>query len=215
MTHKEFFDWLRSMQSDKKLTQEMVNGANELLALFAPEDLQKSLIKLNNWKETVKADTGMQLSDNGFDLIADFEGFRSAPYLDAVGVATIGYGNTYYTDGRKVKMTDKPLSKEEAKLLKLAIINQDFSPAVNLMFAEEIEQGKITQNMFDALISLSYNIGIRGLASSSVYKYIKAGDFQKASDAFLSWNKGRVNGKLVELKGLTRRRNAERDLFLA
>lgn len=214
MSEKEFFDWLRSQQKNKRLTQEMVDGANELLALMTAEELQQSLIKLNNW-QAQNDGVGMQLSEQGFDLIAEFESFVAQPYKDAVGVWTIGYGNTYYLDGRKVTANDEPLTKQQAVDLKRAIINKDFAPAVNLMFAEEIEQGKITQNMFDALVSLAYNIGTRGLAGSSVYKHIKAGNFQEASNAFLSWNKGRVNGKLVELKGLTRRRKAERDLFLA
>lgn len=196
---KQIFDKLRAM-SDDRLTQKQVDSANQIIATVGE----------NKVAEMLGVTHQMQLSDAGFELIAQFEGFRSAPYLDAVGVATIGYGNTYYTDGRKVKMTDKPLSREEAKALKLAIINKDFAPAVNLMFADEIEHGKINQCQFDALVSLAYNIGTAALKKSSVYKYIKTGDFKSAANAFLLWNK--AGGKV--LNGLTRRRNAERDLFL-
>lgn len=201
---KQIFDKLRQM-SGGRLTQKQVDSTNQIIATVGTDKVAEMLAITHQ----------MQLSENGFNLIAEFEGFRSVPYLDAVGIATIGYGNTYYLDGRKVKMTDKPISQSEAKALKLAIINQDFAPAVNLMFSDEIAQGKINQNQFDALVSLAYNIGTVALKNSSVYKYIKAGDFKSAANAFLSWNKGRVNGQLVELKGLTRRRNAERGLFLS
>ena len=53
----------------------------------------------------------MHISDNGLDLIKQFEGFRSAPYLDPVGIPTIGYGATYYPGGRRVRMTDTPISE--------------------------------------------------------------------------------------------------------
>lgn len=201
---KTIFDKLRAM-SGGRLTQNQVDSANVIIDQVGLDKLAEMLGMVGQ----------MQLSENGFNLIAEFEGFRSAPYIDAVGIPTIGYGNTYYLDGRKVKMTDKPISQSEAKTLKLAIINKDFAPAINEMFADEIAQAKINQNQFDALVSLAYNIGTVGLKNSSVYKYIKAGDFRSAGNAFLAWNKGRVKGQLVELKGLTRRRNAERDLFLA
>ena len=66
MSEKEFFDWLRSQQKNKRLTQEMVDGANELLALMTAEELQQSLIKLNNWQAQNNG-AGMQLSEKGFD----------------------------------------------------------------------------------------------------------------------------------------------------
>ena len=212
MTNDEFFAWLRSQQSNGRLTQGMVDGANELLTFVTPEYLQESLIKLNDWKGST---VSMALSNNGSEFIKDYEKFISKPYRDAVGVWTIGYGNTYYPNRQSVKSTDAPLTEPQAAKLKQDIINMDFAPAVNLLFADEIAAGKITQNMFDALVSLAYNIGTRGLAGSSVYKYIKAGDYKRAADNFLSWNKGRVNGKLEVLGGLVRRRNDERDLFLA
>lgn len=151
----------------------------------------------------------MHLSDKGFDMLAVFEGFRSKPYRDSVGIPTIGYGNTYYLDGRKVKMTDPPITKEEAKQLKMAVINKDFAPAVNRLLETQIKAGKVTQNMFDALISLGYNIGVEGLAGSSVIRYIKNGNKQKAGDAFLLWKN--AGGRPILLS----RRKQERSVFLA
>lgn len=159
--------------------------------------------------EPAKPEWHMSLSDKGFEMLAVFEGFRSKPYLDSVRVPTIGYGNTYYLDGTKVKMTDPPISKEEAKQLKMAVINKDFAPAVNRLLETQIKAGKVTQNMFDALISLGYNIGVEGLAGSSVIRYIKNGNKQKAGDAFLLWKN--AGGRPI----LLTRRKKERSVFLA
>jgi lysozyme len=207
MTNSEFFDWLRSMQDDKKLTQNEVDAANALLSNTDAQTLKNWLMDINNWSDT----SGMTLSKKGLDIIKQFEGFRSAPYRDSVGVWTIGYGNTYYPSGKKVSASDKHLTENEASKLKLDIINKDFSPSVNLLLKKEIEQGKITQNMFDALISLAYNIGTGALARSSVIRHLKAGDKKSAAKAFLMWNKAK--GKT--LKGLTIRRQKESDLFLS
>ena len=207
MTNSEFFDWLRSMQDDKKLTQNEVDTANALLSNTDAQTLKNWLMDINNWSDT----SGMTLSQKGLDIIKQFEGFRSEPYRDSVGVWTIGYGNTYYPSGKKVSASDKHLTEYEASKLKLDIINKDFSPSVNLLLKKEIEQGKITQNMFDALLSLIYNIGVGALARSSVIRHLKAGDKESAAKAFLMWNKAK--GKT--LKGLTIRRQKESDLFLS
>ena len=207
MTNSEFFDWLRSMQDDKKLTQNEVDTANALLSTTDAQTLKKWLTDINNWSDT----SGMTLSQKGLNLIKQFEGFRSAPYRDSAEVWTIGYGNTYYPNGKKVSASDKHITENEASKLKLDIINKDFSPSVNLLLKKEIEQGKISQNMFDALVSLAYNIGTGAIAKSSVMKHLKNGNKLAAADAFLLWNKAK--GKT--LKGLTIRRQKERELFLS
>ena len=195
------------MQDDKKLTQNEVDTANALLSTTDAQTLKKWLMDINNWSDT----RGMTLSQKGLNLIKQFEGFRSAPYRDSAEVWTIGYGNTYYPNGKKVSASDKHITENEASKLKLDIINKDFSPSVNLLLKKEIEQGKITQNMFDALLSLAYNIGTGALARSIVIRHIKAGDKKAAAKAFLMWNKAK--GKT--LKGLTIRRQKESELFLS
>ena len=199
---KEFFNWYRK-QMGGKLTQSQVDDANALIDKMGIEQAKILLAK------TKPNTTQMALSDKGFDMIATFEGFRPKPYLDAVGVPTIGYGNTYYLDGRKVKMTDKPISRDEAKHLKMAVINKDFAPAVRKALADS--KVPITQNMFDACVSLAYNIGVSAFAKSSVVRYLNAGNKQKAGDAFLLWNK--AGGRVLD--GLARRRKREREVFLA
>ena len=194
---KEFFDWYRK-EMGGLLTQKQVDEANALIEKVGIDEAKKQLGK-----------PVMRLSDKGFEMLAVFEGFRSAPYRDSVGVPTIGYGNTYYLDGRKVKMSDPPISRDEAKKLKMAVINRDFAPVVNRLLSEQIAKGQITQNMFDALISLAYNIGVGGLSKSSVIRHLKNGDKQKAGDAFLMWKN--AGGKPILLK----RRQKERAVFLA
>ena len=213
MTHKDFFIWLRQQQADKALSQSMVNGANELLAFVEPEGLQASLMKINAWND----DVYMNLSKAGAELINQFEGFESSPYYDQAKVATIGFGSTYYENGRQVSISDPAISRERALEIKRHAVSVDFAPAINMMFDDEIDSGQITQNMFDALVSLSYNIGIKGLQGSSVYKHIKAGQFEAAAAAFLPWNKVRnpITRALEFNKGLHSRRKQEQALFLA
>lgn len=213
MTHKEFFIWLRQQQADKALSQSMVNGANELLAFIEPEKLQAMLMKVNAWND----DVYMNLSKAGAELVNRFEGFRSKPYYDQAGVATIGFGSTYYENAKPVSISDPAISRERALEIKRHTVSVDFAPAINMMFDEEIDSGQITQNMFDALVSLSYNIGIKGLQGSNVYKHIKAGKFIQAADAFLPWNKVRnPRTRALEFnEGLHSRRKQEKALFLA
>ena len=211
LTEEAFFDWMRTQQDDGRLSQTEVNGALELLALMEPAELKRILMKVNGWSDGQE----MKLSEAGMALLNEFEGFRSKPYLDSVGKPTIGWGTTYYPNGTPVRMSDKPVTRTEAARIKQAVLNEDFSPAVNMMFSDEIERGAITQNMFDALISLVYNIGVMGLKASSIYRNIKAGRYSAAADSFLLYNKGRINGRLEVTGGLVTRRHKERALFLA
>lgn len=150
-----------------------------------------------------------EFSDKGMELLKEFEGFRSAPYQDAVGVWTIGYGNTYYRDGKRVTKGDKPLSKAEAHELKKAIVSRDFAPAVRSALRKS--RVHITQEMFDACVSLAYNIGVKRFAQSSIVRYLEDGSKVAAADAFRMYN--RAGGRV--LSGLVNRREKERTLFLS
>ena len=147
----------------------------------------------------------MKLSDNGFTLLGELEGIVLRPYRDSVGVPTIGIGSTYYEDGTKVKMTDKAITKERAIQLAKNVVKS---------FEEQVNKSillPMTQNQFDAMVLLCYNIGKSGFARSSVVRNFNLGNIQKAADSFLLWNK--AGGKVV--KGLVNRRNKERSLFLS
>lgn len=153
----------------------------------------------------------MKLSQKGLALIQQFEGFSAKPYLDRVNVCTIGYGCTYYLDGKKVKLTDKPLTKAQASELQLAVINRDFAPKIATLLDNQIKSHFVTQTMFDACVSLAYNIGMANFSGSSVVKYIKVNNKLKAADSFLLWKM--AQGEV--LQGLINRRVAERKVFLS
>jgi GH24 family phage-related lysozyme (muramidase) len=147
----------------------------------------------------------MKIGNKGLRLIKEFEGCKLTAYKCPAGVWTIGIGSTRYADGSAVKQ-GQTLANEEAALLLLSKTLAPYEHAVNAIKVE------LTQNEFDALVSLTYNIGAANFASSTLVKMLKAGD-DKAEIAkqFLRWNK--AAGK--ELEGLTRRRNAEAELFLS
>ena len=146
----------------------------------------------------------MKISARGLELIKEFEGFSSKPYLDVVKIPTIGYGNTYYPDGKKVTLNDKPISEIEATEMISYIAQKDFGDKIFPLIKVEVNQ-----NQFDAMVSLAYNIGVGNFSKSTLLKKVNSGDFDGASNEFLKWNKS--GGK--ELLGLTRRREKEKDLF--
>ena len=153
----------------------------------------------------------MKTSENGLKLIQEFESFVNAPYLDSARVWTIGYGSTYYPNGTPVTGRDKPITREYAETIQRHVIATDFEPVINDLLKKEIASGFVNQNMYDAIISLAYNIGVNGFKRSSVLRLLKQGDKFNASNAFLLWN---MSGGKV-LRGLVRRREKERKLFLS
>src|SRR5690606_19343939 len=148
----------------------------------------------------------MKTSNKGLELIKEFEGFRSKPYLDAVGVPTIGYGATYYPDGKKVTMKDKPISEELATELLVEMV-EDFEKGV-----EKTIKKTLNQNQFDALVSFSYNLGNGALASSTLAKRVNANPCDPdIKNQFMRW----VNAGGKKLPGLVRRREAEAKLYFS
>lgn len=162
----------------------------------------------------------MKVSSHGIALIREFEGFLSKAYKCPVGVWTIGYGSTHYEDGQAVKSGDVISQAYAEKLLQhdVAVIERQLIRALN---ADEII---VSQGQFDALVDFAYNLGASKLVNSTLWKKLKAKDYESAANEFLIWNKikvknivnGQVVGfKLVEVKGLTKRRQSEQKLFLS
>lgn len=145
----------------------------------------------------------MQTSDKGIALIKQFEGCKLTAYQDSVGVWTIGYGWTQPVDGKPIRagMTIKQETAE--RLLKTGLVSYESD-------VSRLVKVGVTQGQFDALVSFTYNLGARSLSTSTLLRKLNAGDYAGAADEFLRWNK--AGGKV--LNGLTRRREAERDLFL-
>ena len=73
----------------------------------------------------------MKTSENGLKLIQEFESFEAKPYLDSARVWTIGYGSTYYPNGKKVTGRDKPITREYAETIQRHVIATDFEPVIN------------------------------------------------------------------------------------
>ena len=146
----------------------------------------------------------MNISERGLALIKSFESYRGYPYYDSVKVPTIGYGTTYYPDGRRVRMTDAPVSEAQASEM-LMVMLRDFEDAIT--GALDVA---VTQSQFDALVCWAYNVGIKAATGSTLMRMLNAGDVEGAANQFLRWNK--AGG--VPLPGLSRRREAERQLFL-
>ncbi|UUM26289.1 glycoside hydrolase family protein [Acinetobacter colistiniresistens] len=184
MDRKPFFDAARVLAGGK-LTQAQVDDLNKVVDGLSP------------------AQQGMTTSRVGINLITSFEDEILIAYDDGVGVWTIGFGTTIYPNGVKVKRGDV-CTAEQAKAFFTYDLKR-FEAAVN-----GAVKVPLTQNQFDALVSLTYNIGENAFKGSTLLKKLNAKDYQGAADQFPQWNKG--GGKV--LNGLVRRRAAERDLFL-
>lgn len=165
------------------------------------------------------------IGKKGLDLIKSFEGLALKPYLCPAGVPTIGYGSTFYEDGKKVTLKDKPITEARATELLLHEV------AVSEKYVDTFCQDKINQNQFDALVSFAYNAGPNALKSSTLLvKLNKNVKDPTIKDEFLKWCKadGTHNGKdddndgLIdeagekqELGGLLKRRTAEAALYFS
>lgn len=144
------------------------------------------------------------VSEDGIKLLIEFEGEVLSVYKDPVGLPTLGVGHLVKPDEKANYPVGKKITKEESrKFLRNDL--KKFEACVNNAVTVPI-----TQNQFDALVSLAFNIGEGGFKRSSVLRNLNNRKFDAAADAFLAWNK--AGGKV--LPGLTRRRNAERSIFL-
>lgn len=148
------------------------------------------------------------LGEKGKALIQGFEQCRLTAYKDGGGVWTIGWGHTGPDVHEGLTWT-----QEEADMW----FGADCAAAI--AGVNSLVKAPVTQNQFDALVSFAFNVGLdidldtkaEGLGDSTLLRKLNAGDAAGAADEFLKWNHD--NGKVVD--GLTRRRVAERSLFLA
>ena len=141
----------------------------------------------------------MRVSPVGLDLIKSFESFSPVEYVCPAGKRTIGYGHVI-RPGESFGRID------EEKALEL--LSDDCGIAET--FIDATTPG-LTQNEFDALVSFVFNVGVGNYDTSTLKRLLKAGEKAAAANEFLKWD--HVHGEV--LAGLTRRREAERALFLA
>lgn len=146
----------------------------------------------------------LTISQNGLSMIASFESFEPKAYYCPAGVLTIGYGHTgTNAQGQELQESDTVTHEQAMRLL-----------YEDVLWAEDAvneQRLNLTQNQFDALVSFVFNVGATAFAHSTLLKKLKSCDFEDAADEFLRWNK--AGGKV--LRGLTARREAERELFLS
>lgn len=142
----------------------------------------------------------MKTGTAGIKLIKLFEGCKLTAYKCPAGIWTIGYGNTYYEDGSKVKEGDKITQERADDLL------ENLLPKYEAIVKKKITI-PLTQNQFDALVSYVWNTG----GSDTLYKLIN----NKASDTEIrTWFETKyITGGGHTLPGLVKRRKAEADLF--
>ena len=141
----------------------------------------------------------MKISNNGLDLVKHFEGLVLKAYKCPAGVWTIGYGHT-----KDVQPGDS-WSEDHADHM-LEVEMEEYEKYIN-----DLVEVELNQNQFDAMVSWVYNLGVGNLQSSTLLKVLNAGDYAGVPEQIMRWNK--AGGKVLE--GLTRRRQAEADLFVA
>ena len=150
------------------------------------------------------------------DLIKAFEGCHSTPYLCPAKLWTIGYGHVLYPEQARLKADERPaypLKPEHNR-----VWDADEIDALLQEDLQRFEAGVLrlcpaaadNDSHFDAIVSFSFNVGLGNLQASTLRMKYNRGDFEGAADEFLKWRKS--NG--VVLRGLERRREAERALFL-
>ena len=128
----------------------------------------------------------MKLDESGYSELHKREGLRTKPYLDTRGIPTISLGVTYYPNGRKVTMQDKPLTIEQAGNLG-KITADKFAAEVTALI-----KSKVNQNQFNALVSIAYNIGINGFKTSSFLKLVNENpNDPKIKEAIMLWTKNK------------------------
>lgn len=147
-----------------------------------------------------------RVSPAALNLVKKYEGFRSYAYIDTSGLPVIGYGQSKL-NGKRVRMGQK-VSRAKAD----AELERELYHIQKIVLANV--RVKLNPNQLAALTSLVYNAGTRVVTRSTLARKLNAGNYAGAANEFLRWNKAYKKGKLVAFPGLTRRRQAERQLFL-
>jgi lysozyme len=138
-------------------------------------------------------------------LVAQWEGFREAPYKDTNGTWTIGFGRT----GPDVTGVTAPTTREA---------EEAWTKARLAWYWKRIDHDvgrDLTENQAAAVLSLTYNIGLGALQRSTLWHFLQEGQPGPAAEQFLRWDKETVDGIKVSSRGLQARRRAERALFLS
>jgi lysozyme len=142
--------------------------------------------------------SAFRTSARGLALIESFEGFSSTIYDDGTGVSTVGFGTTE----ADIKPLPNHITRGQAGQLLARKLAEKYEPAVNAVNPANGDQA-------DALFSFAYNLGPAAMAWD-VGRLTRSGNYRAAADAMLAYD--HAGGR--QLLGLTRRRQAERALYL-
>lgn len=162
-----------------------------------------------------------EINTAGLDLIKSFEGIPDGdpttvkldPYLDPVGIWTIGWGHAIWVGNDFLRGAENRARARALYPGGITIAQAEDLLRADLMDTcrdvQSVVRVPLTDNQFAALVSFTFNLGTGNLRKSTLLRLVNAGDFAGAAGEFQKWNKagGRV------LKGLTLRRKAEADLF--
>lgn len=143
--------------------------------------------------------------DLAAELCRRFEGYRAKPYLCPAGVATIGYGSTYYADKRKVSLNDASMDEPTARALLMVELEHTYLPGV----LRNCPILATDERRCNAIVDFAYNLGIGRLQTSTLKRKINAQDWAGAQEQIMLWTRG--GGKV--LPGLVKRRLAEKLLL--
>lgn len=144
----------------------------------------------------------MRTGFSGVDLIKKHEGLRLQAYKCPTGHWTIGYGH------RGDVEPGMSITEHQAE----AILDVDLDKFEQVV--SNLVKVPLTQNEFDALVALTFNIGSDAFRTSTLLKLLNANDRKGAAAEFLKWRLGTVGGEKKVVPGLVRRRADERRLFL-
>lgn len=133
-------------------------------------------------------------------VVRPFEGLRLKPYICSAGVPTIGFGATYYLDGKRVTLNDPPITTEKAEqLLRYHLAKYELG-------VKKLLPGvALTPYELGAAISFCFNLGLGAFRSSTLRKRILSGDFDDVPNQLSRW----VYAGGKKSRGLARRRKAE------
>jgi GH24 family phage-related lysozyme (muramidase) len=144
----------------------------------------------------------LRTSRAGLELIKSFEGFRDSAVRLPDGRWTIGYGHV------RTAREGLTITKKDADELLVHDLKPVEDAVHSMVFAP------INQNQFDALVSLASNISPGRFKDSQTLRNLNAGDFLNAASGFDVWRKARINGRVMVVDALVRRRAAEKAMFL-
>jgi lysozyme len=167
-----------------------------------------------------------QINEAGLEIIKSFEGIEDGdpktvnldPYLDPVGIWTIGWGHAIVHNGKFVRgkenkklafsLYENGITYQEAEDL----LRKDVEKACASI--ERLVIAPLTDNQFSSLVSWTFNVGAGNLASSTLLRKLNNKNYSAVPFQMKRWIKGTVDGVRVVLPGLVRRREAEANLWL-